>query len=95
MIPAVEFKRRRRSKQVYEFIGQHPEGVTRTEIFDHIFGDDPDGGTIGGDHDTWIWINTLNRKLKPHDLVVVGSKHNGVKRYTLRRISTGNIWLPI
>jgi len=94
--PLVRFNiRNSMSKRIYEFVSTHPHGVTANDIFEMLWGDDPDGGPIEGTERVFIMINTLNQKLRPHDLIVNGTKHNGLKHYALRRISTGNIWMPI
>ena len=31
-------------KRIYEYLAAHPEGVTRQQILDRVWADDPDGG---------------------------------------------------
>jgi DNA-binding response OmpR family regulator len=31
-------------RRIFEYIGAHPEGVTRQQILDHVWADDIDGG---------------------------------------------------
>lgn len=87
---------RGRCRQVYDFVARHPQGVRIEEIFEHIWGNDPDGGPEGWRSLLHTTIGDVNDKLRALDLIVtrdVRGRHD--TPYNLRRISTGNIWLPL
>jgi DNA-binding response OmpR family regulator len=81
-------------QRIFWFVALRPWGVTKPEIFDHLYGDDPDGGPF--DHIMDVHICHLNTRLKESGLRVaklVKRKHN--MPYQLRRIDNGHIWLPL
>jgi hypothetical protein len=78
---------------IFWFVAWHPEGVTRMEIFDHLYGDREDGGPFDKCLDTHLCH--LNTKLARYGLVIrkeIPRKHK--LKYNLRRLDNGNIWLP-
>jgi hypothetical protein len=42
--PTGVFSNARIKRRIYEYVTRHPEGVNRRQIFDAVYGDDPDGG---------------------------------------------------
>jgi hypothetical protein len=80
---------------IYNFVASHPEGVTRQEIFDHLYGHRPSGGPTVGLNVINVHFVRVNDVLARKDRAIVGHRSGGRMRYTLRRLSTGNIWMPI
>ena len=46
--PDLLFGRKRIKQAIYDYIAVHPEGVTRAQIMDAIYGDREDGGPESG-----------------------------------------------
>jgi hypothetical protein len=73
-----------------------PQGVTREQMFEHLYGRRPNGGPGVGLNVISVHLNSMNEKLARKDMKVQADRRgNGEFLYTLRRLSTGNIWLPI
>jgi DNA-binding response OmpR family regulator len=72
-------------RRIYDFLRNHPEGVNRSEIADHIYADDPDGGP-----DTMnviaVHIHKMRKRLVPLGLTITGHQGPG-SLYRLRAAS--------
>lgn len=80
--------------RIYWFVAMRPHGVTKAEIFDYLYGDDPDGGPFDKIID--IHICHLNSILSKSGLIIcrlIKRKHG--LPYQLRRLDNGHIWLPV
>jgi hypothetical protein len=75
---------------IYDFVSRHPEGVTRKQIFEHVYGHRPSGGPSVGLNIVNVHMCRMNELLAARDMMI---KRAGAV-YNLRRQSTGNIWLP-
>ena len=42
--PAEVFQNARVKQRIYEYIAAHPEGVSRRQVVEAVYADDPDGG---------------------------------------------------
>lgn len=80
-------------QRIFWFVALRPWGVTQAEIFDHLYGDDPDGGPF--DHIISVHLNHLNKQLEQSGLCIAKlTKRNHSLPYQLRRLDNGHIWLP-
>jgi hypothetical protein len=55
--------------------GQH--GLTSDQLFDHVYGNDPDGGPASGQRSMHVIICQMNKKLAPQNLAVRGERVGG------------------
>jgi hypothetical protein len=64
-------------QRIYEYIAAHPEGVTRAQIIDAVYGDDPDGGP-----ETWgvisVHVQYMRAELARHGLAISKAYKYGV-----------------
>lgn len=60
--PEVKIRGAKR-QQMYDFIAAHPEGVTRPQIMDHLYRDDPNGGPEFAQI-VPVMANKINKQLK-------------------------------
>lgn len=84
------------SRLIYDFVASEPGGRGLSEIADFIYGDHEDGGPLAAEASIRVAISSMNKRLKLRDLAIVRDRfrsHNAPFR--LRKISTGNIWVPI
>jgi hypothetical protein len=51
-------------RRIIEILGSHPEGLTRGQLFDLAYADDPDGGP-DNTKGIRVSINQINRELAP------------------------------
>jgi hypothetical protein len=78
---------------IYEFVASHPEGVTREEMFQHLYGNRPSGGPASMNIMS-VHLVKMNKRLAFKDRGIKSHRVGGKAHYTLRRLSTGNIWMP-
>jgi hypothetical protein len=69
--PAIELQGKIR-RRYWDFISRHPEGVTKNQIFDAVYGDDPNGGPLRGDLVVRVNVYHINKVLRKHGLRVTG-----------------------
>lgn len=83
-------------RRIYEFVALSPRGVQIKEIADHLWGHDREGGPLDWKGVIRQTIIRANKTLRKHDLMISKECYalNDLP-YNLRRVSTGNIWLPI
>ena len=55
----------KRRQAFYDYIARNPQGVTRYQILDHVYADDPDGGP-NGHNIVCVTIKHINAKLEKH-----------------------------
>ena len=55
------------------------------ELFDAVYGDDPEGGPDGGHHVLWICLNQMKPVFARLGLKLRKHKHNSFNRYSLVR----------
>lgn len=80
--------------RIFWFVALSPAGVTKGAIFDHLYGDDPDGGPFDGC--LYAHLTYLNQKLAAFGLKVAKRmKRVPTIPFNLRRLDNGNIWLPL
>jgi hypothetical protein len=74
--PALFFPRRTVSQRLYDFVAKRPQGVTRNEIADAIYAEDPNGGPDSeGAVKALIW--RMNITLRAHKLKIRSSMGRG------------------
>lgn len=69
-------------QRIYDFVRQHPEGVTNREIVWEIYGRDRNGGPLHADTTIRTHICILNRALRPTGHEIRGRSSAG-SRYRL------------
>lgn len=60
-------------QRTLQFIGDNPQGVSRPQVMDHIYGNDIDGGPENPVVVS-VMVNRLNKRLKKHHLRIHSSK---------------------
>jgi hypothetical protein len=61
---------------VFDFVYRHP-GVTKAEIIDGVYADDPDGGPLAAYETVTAYISRANKKLIPYRLRIRASAAGG------------------
>lgn len=64
-IPAMINLTKLRSRLIDALLKKHPGYVNSGNLFDHMYGDDPNGGPDGGTSTMNAFIWRLNRQLRP------------------------------
>jgi hypothetical protein len=59
-------------QRIYDYVAAHPEGVARTQLFDHIYADNVNGGPLHLGTIS-VHINRMNPVLARHGLIIRGS----------------------
>lgn len=81
--------------RIFWFVGLHPQGVTKQEIFDFLYDDDPNGGPEGGICHINVLLTQFNKKLRLYGLrIAMEYPRRYSTPYNLRRLDNNNIWLP-
>ena len=64
------------SQRLYDFVVKHPEGTTREQIADFVYGDDPNGGPDSpAAIRALVW--RMNNRLKPEGIAIRGRMGRG------------------
>lgn len=74
--PRLIFEHQPVKQRIYDFIAAHPEGVTRAQLFDHVYAGDIDGGPL---HLSTISVHIwgMNPVLERHGLMIRGARGPG------------------
>lgn len=79
--------------KIFWFVARRPQGVTRQEIFDFVYGGREDGGPY--DKVVEVHLNHINKKLAPSGLIIRRDPPRKQReKFQLRRTDNGHIWLP-
>ena len=70
-------------KAIYDFVSKHPEGVTTTQIINHVYANDVNGGPLT--NTIRVLVHRLNAELQCFGLMIRSSKGPG-STYTLRNM---------
>ena len=73
--PQSPFRPNSVKQRIYDFVAKHPEGTSSYQIADHVYQDDPDGGSDVVCIRTHIW--RMNQQLRAFGVRV----HAGSGRY--------------
>jgi hypothetical protein len=66
------FDNARVKQRIYDYICRHPEGVTRRQVIDAVYGHDPDGGPLVMNVVS-VHIQKMNDVLANHGLRIASS----------------------
>ena len=73
--PKLLFEHQPVKKRIYDFIAKHPEGVSRDQILDAVYADDPDGGPTPQAVSVHIFL--MRRVLNPLGLTITSPRGRG------------------
>jgi hypothetical protein len=72
--------------RVYDFIRKNPRGVTRQQVADAVYRDDPNGGPDSATSVISATVWHINKKLRKHGVRIYGGGGGPGARYRLVNI---------
>lgn len=71
-----------RKQRILEIVQKAgPHGIKTTALFERVYGQDQEGGPLGGNKTLHVHVNQLNKLLRRHHKVIRGERCGGTGQY--------------